>query len=98
MAAEDLFVLVGMPAAFHAGLGEERRARLAAAHPRAEVAIVADAPDQFSALLPRADAALIWPSFAPRLVPALQPGSRLRWVQSLPAGVDGLLTPELLAA
>ena len=98
MAAEDLFVLAGMPAAVHTGLGEERRARLAAAHPRAEVAIVADDPERFGTLLPRADAALIWPTVAPRLGPALQPGSRLRWVQSMTAGVDGLLTPELLAA
>ncbi len=98
MAAERLFVLVGIPAGLRALIEEEQLGRLVAAHPRAEVVIVADDPDQFSALLPRADAVLAWPTLAPRLAPALQPGSRLRWVHSVPAGVEGLLTPELLAA
>ena len=95
--AEDVFVVVSMPAGLRAALGEDRLRRLGTAHPRAEVALVDD-PDRFTALLPSADAALVWPTMGPLLAPALRPGSRLRWVHSLPAGVEGLLTPDLLAA
>jgi D-2-hydroxyacid dehydrogenase (NADP+) len=97
MATTDVFVLTSMPAGLRAALGEEQVRRLANAHPRAAVALV-DAPDRFAALLPRADAVLAWPSIAPLLAPALRPGAPLRWVHSLPAGVEGVLTPELLAA
>lgn len=97
MVAEDVFVVVHMPAGLHALLGEERLRRLVNAHPRAEVALAEDA-EQFAALLPRADAAMVLPPVAPLLAPALRPGARLRWVHSLPAGIDGVLTPELLAA
>ena len=60
--------------------------------------MLAEEPERFAALLPDADVAIIWPSFAPLLAPALGSGKRLRWVQSIPAGVDALLTPELIAA
>ena len=97
MAAADVFVVVSMPAGLRAAIGEERLRRLVAAHPRAEVALAED-PERFAALLPRADAALVWPTMAPLLAPALRPGGRLRWVHSLPAGVEGVLTPEVVAA
>ena len=97
MAAENVFVVVSLPAGLRAALGEDRLRRLGTAHPRAEVALVDD-PHRFTALLPSADAALVWPTMGPLLAPALRPGSRLRWVHSLPAGVEGLLTPDLLAA
>jgi phosphoglycerate dehydrogenase-like enzyme len=60
--------------------------------------MLTDEPDHFTAALPRADAVLIWPALASRLAPALEPGGRLRWIQSVPAGVEPLLTPEVLAA
>jgi phosphoglycerate dehydrogenase-like enzyme len=49
-------------------------------------------------LLTEADGALVFGPFIPPLGPALRPGGRLRWVHSLPVGVDRLLTPEILAA
>jgi phosphoglycerate dehydrogenase-like enzyme len=97
MVERDVFVVVSMPAGLRAALGEERLQQLVAAHPRVEVALAAD-PDRFAELLPRADAALVWPTMAPLLAPALRPGGRLRWVHSIPAGVEGVLTPDVLAA
>ena len=97
MVLGNVVVLVSMPPRFRAALGEERVQRLAIAHPRAEVVLVDDA-DQFSARLPGADGVLIWPTMAPLLAPALRPGSRLRWVHCLTAGVDELLIPEMIAA
>jgi phosphoglycerate dehydrogenase-like enzyme len=97
MASERLFVLAGIPAGAHNIFGEDQIRRLAAAHARVEVVVVED-PDRFTALLPGADAVLIWPSMAPLLTPALHPGSPLRWIHTLTAGVDGLLTPALVTA
>jgi phosphoglycerate dehydrogenase-like enzyme len=97
MAADTIFVLVGVPAAVRAAIGEEHFQRLTSAHPRAEVAIVDD-PNRFAALLPRADAALTWLGMASWLAPALRPGGRLRWVHALTAGVDDLLTPAVIGA
>jgi phosphoglycerate dehydrogenase-like enzyme len=95
--AGNVLVLVYMPPRFRALLGEDRLQALASAHPRAEV-VLADDDGQFAALLPRADGVLIWPTMAPLLAPALRPGSRLRWVHSLVAGVEEMLTPALIAA
>lgn len=97
MVSEQLFVLVGIPAGVRAAIGEEQVGRLVSAHPRAEVVITGDA-DRFTEVLPRADAVLIWPAMAPLLTPALHPGSRLRWIHGLPAGIDTLLTPAVVAA
>jgi phosphoglycerate dehydrogenase-like enzyme len=97
MVGRNVFALVGAPAAVRVVMGEESFARLTDAHPRAEV-VIADTPDQFSALLPHADAALVWPNMAPLLAPALRPGGKLRWVQALTAGVDDILTPAIVAA
>jgi phosphoglycerate dehydrogenase-like enzyme len=95
--SESVFVLVNMPVQFRAVLGENRLHDLAAAHPRAEV-VLADDASAFAALLPRADGVLIWPTMAPLLAPVLRPDSRLRWVHSLTAGIEGMLTPALVAA
>src|SRR5690349_7188817 len=97
MAAQDVFVLVHMPPGLRALMGEERLRELVAAHPRAEVMLVDD-PDRFAALLPRADAAMVFPAMVPLLTPALRPDSRLRWIHSIPVGVEGLVTPEVVAA
>ncbi len=97
MVEQDVFVVVSVPTGLRAAVGEERLGRLLAAHPRAEV-VTTDDPDCFAELLPRADAAIVWPTMAPLLAPALRPGGRLRWIHSIPAGVEGVLTPEVLAA
>ncbi len=97
MPEDAIFVLVGVPAGARAAIGEEQFQRLTSAHPRADVAIVDD-PDRFAAILPRADAALVWLDMAPLLAPALRPGGRLRWIHALTAGVDAILTPEVVAA
>jgi phosphoglycerate dehydrogenase-like enzyme len=93
MPAHDVFVIVNLPS----DLPEDSRQRLVAAHPRAEVALVDD-PGRFAELLPRADGAMLMPTLAPLLGPALRPGGRLRWLHSVPAGAEGLLTPEVVAA
>lgn len=97
MAREHLFVLAGIPMGVRHALGEDEVQRLTSAHPHAEVVMVDD-PDQFTTLLPRADAVLVWVSMAQMLTPALHPGSRLRWIHGLAAGVDELLTPAVVGA
>ena len=97
MAGERTFVVFGAPAGFRRIAGRERLARLERAHPRVTVE-VADDEARFAELLPGADGALVFGDFARLLGPALRPGGRLRWVHSLPVGVDHLLTPEIVAA
>ena len=90
------FVLVGSIPYLRTVAGDAAFARLEAAHPRVRVRVVEDA-DSFAALLPEADGVIVWPSYS---IPSsfLRPDGRLRWVQSMPAGVDSLLTPDLAAA
>jgi hypothetical protein len=97
VAGERLLVAFGAPAGFRRIAGAERLARLTRAHPRVTVEIAEDEA-RFSELLPEADGVLVFGEFARLLGPALRPGGRLRWVHSLPVGVDHLLTPEVIAA
>ena len=97
MAAERLFVVFGAPAGLRAAVGETRLARLERAHPGVRVEVTQD-PARFAELVCEADAAFVFGAFAGLLGPALRPGRRLRWVHSIPAGVDHLLTPEVVAA
>jgi hypothetical protein len=69
MDGERLYAVVSMPAGLHEALGDAQVRRLASANPRAEVALVGD-PARFAEPLPRADAALVWPTMAPLLAPA----------------------------
>src|SRR5262245_58867812 len=94
MVAERLVVVVGLPAGL---FSVDPLPPLRAAHPRVDVEL-AESPERFAALLPNADAVIVWPSFAPLLAPTLRLGGRLKSVQSVSTGVDTLLTPELLAA
>jgi phosphoglycerate dehydrogenase-like enzyme len=66
------------------------------AHPQVQITIVEN-EDSFVRLGSNADGLLVFPGFR---IPApwLLPGARLRWVQSITAGVNDLLTPELIAA
>jgi phosphoglycerate dehydrogenase-like enzyme len=96
MTSETLFALVGLPRQVCDVLGEEQLQRLVHAHPQVRIDLV-ERPERFAERLPGADAVLIWPTF--RLLPqVLEKGTRLRWVQSIPAGVNQILTPELVAA
>lgn len=95
MTGERLSVLIGMPQGIWNVLNEETKARLLNPHPNVNIES-ANHPEQYAELLPRADGVLVFGFGIPNEV--LQPGSRLRWVHSIPAGVDDLLTPELVAA
>jgi phosphoglycerate dehydrogenase-like enzyme len=81
-------------------IGEDGLARLVAAHPRVAVELVDPVvvtPDLFAAT----DAAVLLSLDAVRPLSAALGrggGGRLRWVHWGPAGADGLLTPEVLAA
>jgi D-2-hydroxyacid dehydrogenase (NADP+) len=97
LASDGLFVVFGAPAGLQAAVGDSQLARLGRAHHRVRVEITRE-PARFSELLPEADAAFVFGAFTGLLGPALQPGGRLKWVHSIPAGVDHLLTPEILAA
>ncbi len=90
------FVVVGIPPMYRSVIGEDNLGRLTQAHPRARVEIT-DAPLRFAGLLPEADGVLVGPGF-PLQATALRPDGRLRWVHSLPAGADAILTPDLVAA
>ena len=97
MAADQMLVVFGAPAGMQAALGEDRLARLESAHPRVRVEITQDR-ERFGALLPEADGVIVFVDFARLLGPALRPGGRLRWIHSIPVGVNSILTPEVLAA
>jgi D-2-hydroxyacid dehydrogenase (NADP+) len=95
--AQDLVLVVGIPPSFHQIIGPGVLERLSAAHPRVRV-IMVEQPSQFAqAGAGAAGALVVAPPFT---IPDewLRPGSPLRWVQSVPAGVNGLLTPGLMAA
>jgi len=97
LGSEPLFVVFGAPAGFKAAVGGTQLARLQQAHLRVQVELIQD-HERFAAALPEADGAIVFVDFAALLGPALGPGGRLRWIQSITAGVNHLLTPELLAA
>ena len=97
MNTSNLFILIGLPPQVRAHLGEEQEKRTLRAHPQARIELVDD-PEHFAALLSKADAVALTPGFYDLPASALQTGTRLRWVQSLAAGVDQLLNPALIAA
>lgn len=72
-------------------LDEAGRAQLAGAHPQATVRFVATA-EEFAAALPEADGALAYLPLTPSL---LATAPRLRWFQSMYAGVDRFWGPEV---
>ena len=95
MPGEMLSVLIGMPQAVWNFIDEETRVRLLNPHPDVVIETSSD-PEDFAEKVPRADGAMVFHFGIPS--ESIQPGSRLRWVHSIPAGVDDLLTPELIAA
>jgi D-2-hydroxyacid dehydrogenase (NADP+) len=91
------FVLVGISSGLRTTIGERALSKLYQAHPQVRIELVDD-PAQFAAAGHQADALIM---VAPPFVvePAwLPPQGRLGWVQSIPAGVNHLLTPDLVAA
>jgi phosphoglycerate dehydrogenase-like enzyme len=70
----------------------DQLARLKDAHPRVAVRF-ATTLAEFAAALPEADGAVTGFGLTPEL---LASASRLRWLQSMGAGVEGLLTPEIV--
>ena len=97
MADEKKLVVFGAPAGLQAAVGEAELARLEQAHPAVRVEVTQDR-ERFGRLLPEADGVIVFVDFARLLGPALRPGGRLRWIHSIPAGVNHLLTPEVIAA
>lgn len=95
MASDELLLLVGVPENYR--LGGPAFERLHRAHPRVAVRIVHD-PAAFAQQVGEADAVIGSRPYLKSCASVLQPGGRLRWVQTTTAGVDQALTPELLAA
>ena len=83
-----------MPEGYWNLIDEETKARLLNPHPNVVIEIARDA-EQFTEKASQADGVLVLRFGMPQEV--LQ-GSRLRWVHSIRAGTDDLLTPELIAA
>lgn len=95
MASEKLSVVIGVPPSIWNIFDEEARARLLNSHPNVTMEAETD-PERFAEKVLQADGAMAFNYQIPK--EALKQGSRLRWVHSIPAGVDKLLTPELVAA
>jgi phosphoglycerate dehydrogenase-like enzyme len=88
-------MVIGAPQAIWDVFDEETRKRLLNPHPNVVVE-PAVSLEQFVEKVPQADGAMVFNFKIPNEV--LQPGSRLRWVHSIPAGVDRIMTPELIEA
>jgi phosphoglycerate dehydrogenase-like enzyme len=98
MSMDDLTILMGAPPGVWNIASPEHIATLDSAHPRVRVERTDD-QERFAALLPEADAVFVFGGpFISLLPPALQPGGRLRWIHSITAGVERLLTHEVRAA
>lgn len=96
MTSKELSVLLGIPPSFRDLIGEKNLDKLSEAHPQVSVERSYD-KDQFAELVKQADAAIIQADF--RFPPEVfEADSRLRWIQTTAAGVDRVVTPELIAA
>jgi D-2-hydroxyacid dehydrogenase (NADP+) len=93
----NLLIVVGLTPRFRGLIGEAALQKLYTAHPQVDIQLV-EQPEVFWASGAQAAAAIVLaPPFT--IPPAwLGQEGRLRWVQSIPAGVNGLLTPALMAA
>ncbi|MBQ12416.1 MAG: hypothetical protein CMJ45_12820 [Planctomyces sp.] len=95
MADDKLSVLIGMPQGYWKFFDDETTQNLINAHPNVLVETTGD-PERYAKRLPETDGAIVIDfGIAPEV---LNPGSRLRWVHSIRAGTEDLLTPELIAA
>ncbi|MCH8832583.1 MAG: hypothetical protein IID00_07520, partial [Chloroflexi bacterium] len=84
-----------MPEGYWNLFDEETTARLLDPHPNVVIETARDA-EQFTEKASQADGAMVIDfGVSPEL---LKQDSRLRWVHSIRAGTEDLLTPELIAA
>lgn len=92
----EVNILVGMPRDLYDLYGGQYLQQLPQAHSKARVRFVYDR-DQFKELIVDADGVIVQRTFTfpPE---ALQPDSRLRWIQNAVVGVNNFLTPDLKAA
>ena len=95
MPDEKLSVVIGMREGYWKLFDEETTARLLDPHPNVVVETSRDSGN-FNKKASQADGVMVVRFGIPKEV--LRQGSRLRWVHSIPAGTDDLLTPELIAA
>ena len=91
-----LSLLMSLPDAIRTALSDAHLDQLSTAHRRVRVEFTAT-PAAFAERIVGADAAIVWSSFWPPSG-VFARAHRLRWVQSIQVGVDGLMTAELLAA
>ena len=95
MTSDALLLLVGVPENYR--LGGPAFQRLHLAHPRVQVRIVHDL-SAFAEQVTQADAVIGSRPYLKLSPEVLKPEGRLRWVQTTTAGVDQVMTPDLLAA
>ncbi len=95
MASDALLLLVGVPENYR--LGGPAFQRLHQAHPRVQVRLIHDL-SAFAAQVGEADAVIGSRPYLKLSSEVLKPEGRLRWVQTTTAGVDQVVTPDLLAA
>ena len=95
MASDALLLLVGVPENYR--LGGAAFEKLHQAHPRVHVRIIHDL-SAFAEQVREADAVIGSRPYLKLTPEVLKPGGRLRWVQTTTAGVDHVVTPDLLAA
>lgn len=88
-------IVIGMPQGYWNVLDEVTLGRLLKPHPNLRVESAND-PDRYAELVPEADAIMVVKFGVPTEL--LGQGSRLRWIHSIPAGADRLMSPELIAA
>ena len=95
MADDKKVILLGVPQGYWNIFGEAASERLLNPHPNLRVETASD-PDKFAELAHEADGIMIVRFAVPNEL--LAPGSRLRWIHSIPAGINTLMSPELIAA
>lgn len=95
MIDDKQIIVIGMPQGYWNILDEATVDRLLNPHPKLHVESANDL-DKFASLACRADAIMVIKFGVPTEL--LSQGSRLRWIHSLPAGIDKLMSPELIAA
>ena len=95
MTDNKLKLVIGISQGVWNAFGDPATQKLLDPHPNVHVEVVYD-EEQFAKLALEADGVLTFNLKIPSQ--ALQQGSRLRWVHSIPAGIDAIATPELLAA
>ena len=95
MSDDKQTIVIGMPEGYWNILDEATVDRLLNPHSGLRVEAASD-PNEFSELARKADGIMVFNFGVPPEL--LDQGSRLRWVHSLPAGTDELMTPELAAA